>query len=201
MRLMNRFVLSILCVCAGTLTAHAQSRTYALDPGHTDVVIQWDHFGLAHPHAMFNGISGTLVFDPAHPTQASVEASIPVSSVHTASPALNEHLQAPDFFDAAKYPTITFKSTAVKVGAADNKLLVTGNLSIHGVTKPITLDVTINKVGERQGKPAVGFIASTTLKRSDFGVSRYVPAVSDEIQINLTTGAVAEPTADAKKTQ
>lgn len=199
MRVAARFVLATLLLCAVAMSVQAQSITYTLDPNHTDVVIQWDHFGLAHPHAMFNNVSGTLVFDPAHPTQASVEASIPVASVHTASAGLDEHLQAPDFFDAAKYPNITFKSTSVKAGAAKNKLMVTGNLSIHGVTKPVTLDVTINKVGERQGKPAVGFVASATLKRSDFGVSKYVPAVGDDIQVNLTTGAVAEPTAATEK--
>ncbi|MDN5924769.1 MAG: YceI family protein [Xanthomonadales bacterium] len=199
MPMLPRLALAGLLISTLALSAHAEQRTYTLDSGHTDVIVAWDHFGLAQPSAMFNHITGTLVFDPAHPTQASVSASIPVSSIHTASDALNGHLQASDFLDAAKYPNITFKSTAVKAGATDKQLLVTGDLSLHGVTKPVTLDVTINKIGERHGKPAVAFNAKTTIQRSEFGVNKYVPMVSDALQVTLTTGAVAsDPVAKAK---
>ena len=116
---------------------------------------------------------------------------MPLSGLDTHVPALDAHLKEADFFDAAKYPDVTFKSTQVRAAGAD-KLMVTGNLTVHGVTRPVTLDVSINKVG---GQPmwnaaAVGFDATATLKRTDFGVGAYVPAVSDAIRVHITTEAI-----------
>jgi polyisoprenoid-binding protein YceI len=102
-------------------------------------------------------------------------------------PKLDEHLKSADFFDAAKYPDITFKSTKVeKVGASGLKIV--GNLTIHGVTKPVTLNAKINKIGENpmMKKASAGFDATTTIKRSEFGVDKYVPNVSDEIPVRIT---------------
>lgn len=179
-------------VLAGFASAHAGSVTYTMDPSHTDVVATWNHFGYSHPNAMFRGITGTLTYDPEHPDQASVQATIPVASVHTASDKLDEHLQGADFFDAAKWPNITFKSTSAKRGSAADTLEVTGNLTIHGVTRPVTLNVTVNKLGAHpmSKAPTAAFNATATIKRSDFGVKLYVPMVSDEISLRMTTEAI-----------
>lgn len=107
-------------------------------------------------------------------------------------PALDEHLQKADFFDAAKFPLATFKSTRVSKGATAQQLKVVGNLTLHGVTKPVTLQVTINKVGTHPMRKAqaAGFDATTTIKRSEFGISQYVPMVGDDIHIRITVEAI-----------
>ena len=114
---------------------------------------------------------------------------------------LDTHLQKADFFDVATYPDATFHSTRVDKGANANKLKVTGELTLHGVTHPVVLDVTINKVGEHAQRKtqAAGFDATTTLKRSDFGIKAYVPMISDEIRIHITSEAIeaASPAQDA----
>ena len=168
--------------------------TYTLDPGHTMVLFSWNHFGFSNPTANLNQVDGTLVYDEAAPTKATVDVTLPLSGLDTFVPKLDEHLKSADFLDAAKYPTVTFKSTKV-TSAGKDKLKVTGDLTVHGVTKPVTLDVTVNKVGPHpmMKVQTAGFDATATIKRSDFGVGAYVPNVSDEIKIRITTeGAVAK---------
>jgi polyisoprenoid-binding protein YceI len=162
--------------------------TYQLDPGHTMVLFSWNHFGYSNPTADLGLGEGTLVFDEQHPAQSSVQVTLPLDRLDTHVPALDEHLKKPDFFDAAKYPTVTFKSTAVQP-LGGNKFKVTGNLTVHGVTRPVVLDATLNKVGPHPMTKAqsIGFDATASLKRSDFGVGAYVPAVSDDITIRITT--------------
>jgi polyisoprenoid-binding protein YceI len=180
--------LALAGLLATGTTLHAAPITYTLDPGHTMVLFSWSHFGFSNPTADLGGVQGTLVYDAAAPTKATVDVTLPLSALDTHVPALDEHLKKPDFFDAEKYPTVTFKSTKVAVAGKD-KLKVTGDLTVHGVTKPVILDVTVNKVGEHPmlKAPAAGFNATATIKRSDFGIGAYVPAVSDEIKIAITT--------------
>lgn len=120
-----------------------------------------------------------------------MQVTIPLDGLDSHVPDFDEHLKSADFFDAAKYPNITFKSTKVEAAGA-NKLKVTGDLTVHGVTKPAVLDVNINKVGEQPmaKRAAAGFDATTTLKRSEFGIGKYVPNVSDEVKIRITTEAI-----------
>ena len=182
-----------LAAALALITAPVFAATYTLDPSHTQVVFSWNHFGFSNPSAQFGKIAGTLDFDQAHPTKASVKVTIALASVNTNVPDLDKHLQKADFFDSAKYPDATFQSTKVETGAGKDKLKVTGDLTLHGVTKPVVLNVTINKVGEhpmRKGTQAAGFDANATLKRSDFGIKTYVPMVSDEIKIHITSEAI-----------
>ncbi|WP_243050807.1 YceI family protein [Dyella sp. RRB7] len=181
------------------VTAQAAPVTYKIDPGHTNVLFSWNHFGFSNPTANLGLGEGTIVFDDKDPAKSSVEVTLPLADLDTHVPALDEHLKKPDFFDADKYPAITFKSTNVQA-AGGNKFKVTGNLTVHGVTKPVVLDATLNKSGEHPMTKAqtVGFDATATLKRSDFGVGAYVPNVSDEIQIRITTEA-SVPKAGAAK--
>lgn len=180
--------------------AQAAPLSYKIDPNHTDVIAGWNHFGFSHPTARFGDVDGVIVYDADHVGQSSVKVTIPLSGLDTGVPDLDEHLRSGDFFDAGKYPTITFNSTGAEA-AGDNKLRVTGDLTVHGVTKPVVLDVTLNKTGEHPlGKrAAVGFDASTTIRRSDFGVDKYVPNVSDDITIRITTEAMVPKPEAGKK--
>lgn len=177
-----------------------QSGTYALDPTHTDVLVEWTHFGFSKPSAHFGITEGKLVYDADDASKSSVEVTIPVTAIDTFVPKLDEHLKGADFFDAGKFPTATFKSTSV-AAAGTNKLTVTGDLTVKGITKPVTLDVTLNGAGEHPmaKKQAIGFSATGTLKRTDFGVGAYAPNVSDDVQLRITTeGTLADaPAADA----
>jgi polyisoprenoid-binding protein YceI len=121
-----------------------------------------------------------------------VSVTIPLSTLNTGVPALDEDFRSTDFFDTARFPSATFKSTRVDKGTLKDQLKVTGDLSLHGVTKPVTLDVTMIKIGTnpRTSVPTVGFDALTTLKRSDFGLGKYVPQVGDEIQMRIIIQAV-----------
>ena len=183
---------SLLAVAIALTSVPAFAATYTLDPQHTQVQFTWNHFGFSNPAAVFGKIDATLDFDQTDPTQSKVSVTIPLDSVNSNVAKLNEHLDSPDFFDAAKYPNATFKSTKVEKGATPDQLKVTGDLSLHGVTKPVTLDVTVNNVGEHpiRKAPAAGFDATATVKRSDFGISKYIPGVSDDIKIHITTEAI-----------
>lgn len=171
--------------------AFAAPITYKLDPTHTDVLFTWNHLGFSNPTGHFGQIEGTLIYDEADPTRSSVEATLPLAGLDTHVAKLDEHLKKDEFLDAAKYPTITFKSTKVET-AGSGKLKVTGDLTLRGVTKPVVLDVKLNGAGPHPMKkvPAIGFDATATIKRSEFGIDAYVPNISDELKISITTEAL-----------
>ena len=152
------------------------------------VLASWSHFGYSHPSANFGQASGTLVYDADDVANSSVEVTLPLSGLDTFVPKLDEHLRSADFFDAARYPTITFKSNMVH-DMGGGKLMIMGDLTVHGVTRPVTLDATLNKAAFSPMFKAdvIGFDATATIKRSDFGVGAYVPNVGDEIAIRITT--------------
>ncbi|NYZ63400.1 YceI family protein [Luteimonas deserti] len=185
---------------AGTTaeTITGVSGTYILDPKHTDVIAQWSHFGFSNPIAHFGEVDGRIVYDADNVANSSVEVTLPLSGLNSHVGDFDEHLRSADFFDAANYPTATFRSTAVERAGA-NALRVTGDLTIKDITRPVVLDVTINKFGEQPmaKRPAAGFDAVATIKRSDFGVGAYAPNVSDEVQLRITTEAVVAEGAPA----
>ena len=184
--MLRRLVLSSLLFVAAA-PALAATQKYDIDPTHTQVIFSWDHFGFSKPSASLEKFSGTFLLDTADLTKSSIDITFPLEGLHTGVPKLDEHLKSPDFFDAAKYPDITFKSTKVEKSGAEG-LKITGDLTVHGVTKPVTLDAKVNKIGDNPmvKAPSAGFDATVTIKRSDFGVSKYVPAVSDEIPVRIT---------------
>ncbi|MBL0162733.1 MAG: YceI family protein [Xanthomonadales bacterium] len=171
-------------------SAFAATETYTIDGSHTQANFTWTHFGFSNPSAGFDNIAGTITFDADHPTHAKVDVTIAIDSLNTHVPKLDEHLKKADFFDAAKFPTATFKSTKIVAEGKDD-FKVTGDLTIHGVTKAVTLDARLNRaaVHPMTNQPTIGFDGSVTIKRSDFGIGAYVPNVSDEIRIHLTTEA------------
>jgi polyisoprenoid-binding protein YceI len=186
-------ILLASALAAATFGASAAGVTYKIDPSHTVVLASWSHFGYSNPSANFGGASGTIVYDADAPEQSSVEVSLPMSAIDSFVPKLDEHLRGPDFFDAAKYPVATFRSTSVRV-LDDGRLEVSGNLEMHGATRPVVLEVKLNKAAPQPmmgNTPTIGFDASTTIKRSAFGIDKYIPMVSDEIALRITTEASA----------
>ena len=196
---MKSLALGLAIASAATMTM-AKPVAYQIDPTHTATVFTWDHFGFSTPSGNFSNIQGTINIDEKKPANSSVNVTIPLSSLNTNVKALDEHLMAADWFDAAKYPTITFKSTKVQAVGA-NKYKITGDLTIKNVTKPVVLDAVLNKQGEHPMTKAqsIGFNATTSFDRSAFGVGAYVPNVGDKITVNITTEAsVPQPKAAAK---
>jgi polyisoprenoid-binding protein YceI len=167
---------------------------YRIDPTHAQARITWNHMGLSRPGATFETIEGVIRIDTADPTQSSVSVTIPVSGADTGVPALDAMFQGADFFDAARHPNITFQSRAVRFTGLGNRFQVEGDLTVRGVTRPVVLDAVVNGSGSHPmtGAPAVGFSASTTLKRSDFGLGVALPVVGDEIDVQITVEAVAQ---------
>jgi polyisoprenoid-binding protein YceI len=187
---MKRFALITLATLA--FASNAFAAKYAIDPTHTQVEFTYSHFGFSNITGRFDQVNGEFELNTADLAKSRISIEIPISSMSTGVQKLDQHLQGPDFFDAAKFPTATFKSTAVHA-VNDKELHVKGDLTIHGVTKPVTFDVKVNKIADHPMKkiPAAGFDASTRIKRSEFGVGAYAPAVGDDVEIRVTMEATA----------
>jgi polyisoprenoid-binding protein YceI len=172
--------------------ASAAPETYVIDPTHTYPRFSYSHFGLSTQLSRFNQTTGTVVLDRSART-ASVDVVIDMTSVDTGYATFNEHIQAEDFLDTAKYPTATFKSTRVTFDG-DKPVAIDGNLTIKGVTKPVTLKVTnfVNMTHPMLNKDAIGADASTVIRRSDFNAGKYAPNVGDELTISIALEAVKQ---------
>lgn len=166
--------------------ARVKAGAYTVDGAHTQVLWRVNHLGFNDYFGIFGSPTGTLTLDPAKPSAASVQIEIPIASVATNSAGLTAHLQRPEFFDSAKFPTATFKSTSVAVDG--NKAKISGDLTLKGITKPVVLDAEFAGagVGPMNKKETVGFHATTSIKRSDFGVSYGIPMVPDEVKLKIS---------------
>ena len=186
-----RKTLLVAALFAFAGSAFAAPVTYKIDPNHTNVLASWSHFGFSHPSINFGAADGSIVYDADKVSASSVQVTLPLSGVSALAADFFDHLSSADWFDAAKFPAATFKSTKVEA-AGEGKLKVSGELTVKGVTKPVVLDVTLNKAGEQPmaKRAAVGFDATTTVKRSDFGLGKYVPNISDEVMLRITTEAI-----------
>ena len=188
----KKLLLTAALVAAGTnaFAAGLPSKgvVYKLDPAHTNVIATWNHQGFSSPSANFSGVDGTLVYDAADVAKSSVQVTLPLTGLNGFSEKFNAHLNSGDFFDSARFPAATFKSTRVEA-AGEGKLKVTGDLTIKDITKPVVLDVTLNKVQDKDGRSKIGFDATGTVKRTDFGMGMAVPMVSDEVALRITTEA------------
>ena len=192
MNALKGLTLATLLAASSTYTL-AATTDYHIDPTHTATLFSWSHFGFSHPTANFNNVQGIIKVDDKNPQKSSVDVTIPVSSVDTHVDALDKEFLTEAWFNEAKYPNITFKST--KVQTKDKKhFKITGDLTVKGVTKSVVLDATLNAMAQHPmaKKAAIGFNATTTFKRSDFGIANYVPAISDEIKVNITTEALVK---------
>jgi polyisoprenoid-binding protein YceI len=197
---MKRLILPALLSLA--VAGSATAATYNIDGNHTQVQFTYSHLGYSHISGRLNQPTGSFDFDPANPAKSSIDVQLPMSSLSTGVPRLDADLSGANFFDVEKFPTASFKSSKVTVLGKD-KLSVAGDLTIHGVTRPVVLDVIINSIGIHPMRKvaAAGFDASATIKRSDFGVGKMVPMIGDEVKLSITMEA-SEPKkeqAEAKK--
>ncbi|WP_296716815.1 YceI family protein [Erythrobacter sp.] len=172
--------------------ARVTAGTYSADPAHSLITFEVNHFGFNDYYGIFGDVAGTLVIDPANPEAAMVDVTIPVASVTTASKGLTDHLLrpakdggSPDFFGAEPAPA-RFVSTAVEVDGMT--AMITGNLTLNGVTKPVTFEAEFTGAGTNpmNKKETIGFEAETEIKRSDFGVNYGIPLVSDEVELDIS---------------
>jgi polyisoprenoid-binding protein YceI len=160
--------------------------TYGIDGGHSQVLFTYQHMGLTFNMGLLSGASGTLTIDPKSPGSAKLSVDVPINTLHSTIAKLDEEFQSKMFFDAATFPTAHFESTGVTVSGKTAK--IAGNLTIHGVTKPATIDATFlaGGTGMMTKKPTMAFNGTATIKRSDFGLGMAVPMVADEVKLNIT---------------
>lgn len=173
--------------------ASVKAGTYTIEPYHTQAGFSVSHFGFTNFYGVFSGASGSLVLDPAKPSAAKLEVTIPIQSVQTTSAQLDGMLKGDQWFDAAKFPTATFTSTKVVLSGKDSAVIA-GNLTLHGVTKAITLEAHFVGAGVNPLDKSftAGFEATGTIKRSDFGVSTYVPLIGDDVRLTIAGAFVLQ---------
>lgn len=172
---------------ANSNPASAHAGAYTVEPSHTRIQFRVSHMGFTTWWGDFTGASGRLTLDPARPGASAVEVSVPTASVSTTNATLDGELKGPEWLDAAKFPQIGFRSTSVTRTGADTAD-VAGQFTLHGVTRPLVLHARFNGAGVNplDKHYTVGFEATGRIKRSDFGVSKYVPLVGDEVAITVS---------------
>ncbi len=176
----------IVSANANPLT-EAPAGAYEIDGNHAYIAFSYDHQGYSRPVLRVTKFDSSINLDPADPANSTVVTTIDVANIDSGVEVFDGHLQGENFFNAAAFPTITFESTGIKI-TGDNTAKITGDLTIKGETKPVVLDAKFRKLGEtRDGRSKLGFGATTTIKRSDFGVDQYVPYVGDEVSITIET--------------
>ncbi len=186
--MLRTLIVASTLTLAALATGSAQAADkYKLDKSHARLAYTVNHMGFSDVSGDFTRFDGELMLDAKDLAKSSVSMTIETASITSGFDKRDDHLKTPDFFDAAANPSITFKSTKVE-DAGNGKLKVTGDLNMHGVTKAVTLDVKVNKIGPnpmnaQQNK--AGFTAVATIKRSDFGIKYALPAVADEVSLKL----------------
>ena len=188
---MNRKLL-LASLAASMFAAPAFAADYAIDPTHTHVAFKIDHVGFSHVLGIFGNVAGTLSFDPANVGASKLNVTIQADSLNTISSQRDADLKGADWLDTAEFATITYVGkTFTKTD--DTHGTIVGDLTIRGVSKPVTLNVTFNKAGVHPmtKDDAVGFDATATFKRSDFGIKTYLPYIGDELSVDISTEAHA----------
>lgn len=181
--------LASFALASATFAAAPPAGNYKIDPVHSVAYFEVGHAGgISRFMGRFNEMSGDLVVDVPEKSQIKVE--VQVDSIDTKHDGLNKHLKSPDFFNAVQFPTMSFVSTAVKLNPAGDGS-VSGNLTLHGVTKPVTLK--LKQIGSgvgMKGEPRVGYVGTSTIKRSDFGMNYGIPkAATDELELHINIEA------------
>jgi polyisoprenoid-binding protein YceI len=167
----------------------AAAQTYQIDPVHTSLVFRVKHMNTAYIYGRFNQVTGSITLDERNPARSSVAVEVDANSVFTANEQRDNHLRSPDFLNVRQFPTITFRSTEVRRVNA-NTVQVKGNLTLHGVTRPVTVNVTLTGKGKNpQGREIIGFETTFTIRRSEFGIRYGLPALDDEVRIILSVEA------------
>jgi polyisoprenoid-binding protein YceI len=179
-----------ICIALGLVAGSAQADTLTFEPDHTSVIFQYPHFGLSHPSGKIMGATGTLTLDHDDMTKSAIDITLDMTTLTTALPAFDTLLKGEKYFDIAQFPNATFKSTQVEL-TGENTANITGDLTIHGVTKSEVLTVTFNK---KAFNPAVfktiyGFSATAHLSRKAFGLGNLEPIVGDDIDLIIDAEA------------
>ena len=169
-----------------SVPAEVQAGTYTFDPGHTKITWSTTHFGFSTYTGQFGKVGGSLTLDPKEATKAALDVTVDTTSLGTLNPALDTHLKSADFLDVATFPTATFHATNIKLTGA-RTAAITGDLTLHGVTRPVVVEATFNQAGVNplDKTYSLGFDGKAVIKRSAFGVSAYVPAVGDDITLTI----------------
>jgi polyisoprenoid-binding protein YceI len=192
--------IALTAACAAAYSAPSTaldkvaSGTYEIDPTHTSVQFGISHLGFSTYQGRFNTVAGTLTFDAKAPEKSALSVTVNVDSVDTNNAKLESELKGAQWFDTTKFPTATFTSTHIeKLTETVGK--VTGNLTLHGITKPVTLEVTFNGGGMNSfmNVAELGFSAHGSIKRSDFGINQYIPMVGDEVALSVETEMHLKP--------
>ena len=167
--------------------AEVQAGSYKLDASHGKITWKVNHLGFSTYVGQFINVSADLTLDPANPSASTLTASVPLADVAPNDDGLKAHLQTPDFFNTAEFPTATFVATSIVVDPSDpTEADVTGDLTLHGVTRPVTLEVEFNQAGPSMGNTyKVGFDGEATIRRSEFGMSYGLPAIGDEVELHI----------------
>ena len=179
------FLLAIASLLSG-LPAAAQTQSWSIDPAHSAAQFSVRHLGISTVRGTFSKVSGTVDYDPSNPTKATIDATIDATTVDTRVERRDNDLRGTNFFDVTKFPVLTFKSKKVEAAGA-GKLKVTGDLTIHGVTKEVELDVEgpTEAVKDPMGNLHMGASASTKINRKDFGVNGASAMVGDDVPITI----------------
>ncbi len=185
---MLRAVLSGALMLAVVAPASAADR-FDFDKVHTNIVFLVDHLGFSRMVGQFQDFDGHFLFDPDQVADSAVSVTIETTSVDTDHEKRDDHLRSPDFFNAAEFPQMTFRSTGIDV-TGEKTGLITGDLTLLGVTRPVVLDVTFNGMGphpspQMAGVTVAGFSGRTTLRRSEFGMTGFLPGLGDKVEIWL----------------
>ncbi|NUQ00431.1 MAG: YceI family protein [Armatimonadetes bacterium] len=182
-------VLSVFALTVGR-AGQAEATSYKVDPAHSFVMFHVGHLGVGHVHGRFNEFTGSFSFDPASPAASAVNMEVKTASVDTGVEKRDDHLRTADFLEVEAYPTMTFKSTAVSK-LTDDIYEVRGDFSLHGVTRPVTAVVVhLGSLQDQQGNPRAGFKANLMIRRSDFGMTKMIPAAGDLVSITIAVEGV-----------
>ncbi len=192
MKTISRLITTLALSAAVVAPAYAAPVSYGVEANHTFPRFSYTHLGFTTQQSRFDKTTGTVVYDKEGRT-GSVDIKIETSSVSTGSTLFNQHIQGEDFLDTAKYPTVTFKSTKVNFDG-DKPVSIEGDLTMKGVTKRVTLTVTRFLAAPHpiQKKDTIGADAYTIVKRTDFNMGKYAPAVSDEVRIDIAIEALKQ---------
>ena len=191
MKKFHAFFLGSL-LAAGVSTLRAQDTVYEVDPVHSNILAKVTHLGASTVWVRFNGPTGTVTVNEADPSKSSINLEVKADGIDSANEKRDQHLKSPDFLNAKEFPMITFKSTAVKK-TGDKAYEVKGDLTVHGVTKPVTATFTAVGTGKgAKGEVRAGADATFTIKRGDFGVGTTFPAtaISEDVGLQISLEAI-----------